>query len=98
MACARPVIGADVGGITSTFADALTSYLVPPTDPGALAHKLALLHADRDLALEMGANGLGRAKRLFTWRRVSDALVDRRQKALSRRRGAPGRAPPAASR
>jgi glycosyltransferase involved in cell wall biosynthesis len=37
MACARPVIGSDVGGIRSTVVHNKTGVLVPPRDPGALA-------------------------------------------------------------
>src|SRR5690606_11255628 len=47
MACARPVIGADTGGIRSTVIDGQTGYLVPPRDPDRLAEKLAWLAADR---------------------------------------------------
>src|SRR5690606_10993182 len=40
MACRRPVIGSDTGGIKYTVVDGQTGFLVPPKDPDALAKKL----------------------------------------------------------
>ena len=71
MACARPVIGSEVGGIKSTVVDGLTGFLIPSRDPRALAERLAQLHADPALALRMGEAGLQRAYRHYTWRAVA---------------------------
>ncbi len=76
MACARPVVGAAVGGIQDTVVDARTGFLVPPNDPVALAERLALLHDNRALGERMGRAGLHRARRLYTWERVARALLD----------------------
>jgi D-inositol-3-phosphate glycosyltransferase len=75
MACARPVIGADVGGIKSTVVDGETGFLVPPRDPQALARRLAVLHDNPALARHMGAQGLRRAWRFYTWRTVAEQAV-----------------------
>jgi D-inositol-3-phosphate glycosyltransferase len=74
MACARPVIGSDVGGIKSTVVDGETGFLVPAHDPAALGEKLALLRRDPARARAMGEAGYLRAKRFYTWRRVARAL------------------------
>lgn len=71
MACARPVIGAEVGGIKSTVVDGVTGFLVPSRDPRALAARLAVLQADPALARRMGEEGLRRAYRHYTWRAVA---------------------------
>lgn len=71
MACARPVIGSEVGGIKSTVVDGVTGFLVPSRDPRALAGRLALLAADPPLACRMGEEGLRRAYRHYTWRSVA---------------------------
>ena len=71
MACARPVIGSEVGGIKSTVVDGLTGFLIPSRDPRALAERLALLHADPALGMRMGVEGLVRAWRHYTWRAVA---------------------------
>ncbi|MGN6389808.1 MAG: glycosyltransferase, partial [Burkholderiaceae bacterium] len=60
MACAVPVIGANVGGIKSTVIDGKTGYLVPPKDPEALAAKLLTLQRQPALARRMGKAGLRR--------------------------------------
>ncbi|MBB5407751.1 glycosyltransferase involved in cell wall biosynthesis [Paraburkholderia sp. HC6.4b] len=75
MACATPVIGADVGGIRYSILDGVTGFLVPPRDPHALAARLDRLRRDPALARRMGEAGLDRARTGFTWRGVSDALA-----------------------
>ena len=75
MACARPVIGADVGGIKSTVVDGETGFLIPPRDPHALAQRLAVLHANPGLARRMGEQGLRRAWRFYTWRSVAEQAL-----------------------
>lgn len=74
MACARPVIGADVGGIRYSVVDSETGFLVPPRDPMALAERLAQLAADPALSARMGEAGLARAHREFTWAHVAAQL------------------------
>ncbi len=74
MACGRPVIGADTGGIRYSVADGETGFLVPPRDPDALAVRLAALARDPALARRMGEAGARRAQRLFTWDRVGQEL------------------------
>jgi glycosyltransferase involved in cell wall biosynthesis len=83
MACARPVIGANVGGIKSTVLDNETGYLVPPNDPEALADKLAILKRHPALAHQMGEAGLARARHAYTWRRVARALADCYERTLA---------------
>ncbi|SAK99118.1 transferase [Caballeronia fortuita] len=75
MACGRPVIGADVGGIRYSVAHGETGLLVPPKDPSALAAALATLKRDSALAGRMGAAGLARANAMFTWSSVAQALA-----------------------
>ncbi|MDM5181870.1 glycosyltransferase [Massilia sp. DJPM01] len=71
MACARPVIGAAVGGIKHTVRDAASGFLVPPRDAQAVADKLALLQRDPGLAAAMGDEGMHRAFQHYTWRHVA---------------------------
>jgi len=74
MACRRPVIGSDTGGIRYTVVDGKTGYLVPPKDPDALAEKLAVLANNHALAMQMGRAGALRAQKMFTWKRVGSEL------------------------
>lgn len=75
MACARPVVGADVGGIKSTVVDGTTGFLVPARDPRALAARLARLQRNPPLARTMGEAGLRRAYRHYTWRTVAQQVA-----------------------
>jgi glycosyltransferase involved in cell wall biosynthesis len=75
MACARPVVGADTGGIRYSVRDGKTGWLVPPKDPDALAERLALLARDRLLRRRMGEAGARRARDHFTWEKVSRELL-----------------------
>lgn len=75
MACARPVIGASVGGIRHTVVDGVTGYLVPPNDPVALAERLARLHSDPAHRAALGQAGLRRIRGSFTWQHVTRALI-----------------------
>ena len=75
MACARPVIGAEVGGIKSTVVDGGTGFLVPSRDPQALAERLATLQRNPGLARSMGEAGLRRAYRHYTWRSVAEQVA-----------------------
>jgi glycosyltransferase involved in cell wall biosynthesis len=75
MACARPVIGSEVGGIKSTVVDGGTGFLVPSRDPQATADRLATLHRDPGLARSMGEAGLRRAYRHYTWRSVAQQVA-----------------------
>ncbi|MGN6701609.1 MAG: glycosyltransferase, partial [Burkholderiaceae bacterium] len=74
MACAVPVIGANVGGIKSTVIDGKTGYLVPPKDSEALAAKLLTLQRQPALARRMGKAGLRRVQRQYTWHEVARQL------------------------
>lgn len=75
MACAKPVVGSDVGGISFTVQDGRTGFLVPPRDPDALAERLLTLLADRDLRAKFGTAARQRVEEQFVWpivaRRVS---------------------------
>ncbi|QJE01204.1 glycosyltransferase family 1 protein [Massilia forsythiae] len=76
MACARPVIGSEVGGIKSTVIDGATGFLVPSRDPQAVADRLATLQRDPALARAMGEAGQRRAARHYTWRTVARQVAD----------------------
>lgn len=82
MACARPVIGSDVGGIKSTVVPGMTGYLVPPRNPAAVADCLAELNANPVLARDMGDEGMRRAFQYYTWRCVARQAAAIYERAL----------------
>ena len=66
MACARPVVAFDVGGVSEWLADGETGCLVPPHDVAALGDRIAALLADPGRAAAMGAAGRARVEREFS--------------------------------
>ncbi|MCP3725579.1 glycosyltransferase [Paraburkholderia sp. CNPSo 3272] len=76
MACATPVIGADVGGIRHSVRHGETGWHVPPRDPQALAERLLAIHGDPAQARAMGEAGRRRAQAYFTWRQIGLELED----------------------
>jgi glycosyltransferase involved in cell wall biosynthesis len=74
MACGTPVIGANVGGIKYSVANAKTGYLVPPKDPASGAEKAAIILYNQGLADQMRRNALDRVNTMFTWKKVCDQL------------------------
>jgi len=75
MACARPVLGSEVGGMPSLVEDGVSGFLLPPRDPAALAERLARLQRHPALALAMGAAGRRRACERHTWRQLAGQLA-----------------------
>ncbi|QXL85810.1 glycosyltransferase family 1 protein [Comamonas sp. NLF-1-9] len=75
MACARPVVGSDVGGIRYTVRDGVSGFLVAPKTPEALAGRLLELQQRPRLAQAMGQAGLARVQEHFTWEQVAREFV-----------------------
>jgi glycosyltransferase involved in cell wall biosynthesis len=66
MACGRPVIATDAGGVPEVTGDSGTSaLLVPPGDSGALSNALERLIGDRAEANRLGASGRQRIRSTF---------------------------------
>ncbi|WP_112238699.1 glycosyltransferase [Kribbella monticola] len=76
MACARPVVGAAVGGLLDTVVDGVTGLLVPPRDPDRLAAALRDLLADPGRRERLGRAGAARVRRHYTWPRVAAATEE----------------------
>ena len=76
MACGRPVVGSDVGGIRFVVRDGVDGLLAPPGDPGALARTLVRLLADPDLRERLGRAGRAEAERRWDWRHSTGRLLD----------------------
>ncbi len=74
MACARPVVGSNVGGVKYSVVDGETGLLVPPKDPDALAQALNLLLTNPKRAEAMGCRGRARVLRDFTWEQVAETM------------------------
>lgn len=87
MACARPVVCTDVGGVREIVVDGVTGYLVPPRNVQLLAARLKALLGDREFAREMGRAGRRRVESNFSLE-ISVASAER---AIEEVVGAPRR-------
>ena len=67
MACKKPVIASDVGGIPFVIDNDANGLLVPPKDPKALAEAVTKILNNSELAKKMGENGYKKVKENFTW-------------------------------
>jgi len=76
MACARPVVGAAVGGLLDTVVDGVTGLLVPPKDPDRLSAALNRLLADPAERRRLGEAGAARVADKYTWAKVAAATEE----------------------
>ena len=74
MGCGVPVVASRAGGLRFTIDEEESGLLVPHSDPGALAHALARVLADRVLKERLGAGALEAASR-FAWPTVASSIL-----------------------
>jgi len=82
MACGRPVIATNVGGIPEVITEGKTGYMVPAGDYSAMAHRVANLLADRREWQIMSKNCVEEARKRFgvemhtkAMTRIYDAVI-----------------------
>jgi glycosyltransferase involved in cell wall biosynthesis len=83
MAHGRPVVAGAVGGLLDLVVDGQTGLLVPPRDPAALRAALERLLGDGELRRRLGVAGRDRARRLLSWKTVTDATIAAYREALA---------------
>jgi glycosyltransferase involved in cell wall biosynthesis len=83
MATGRPVVGSRVGGIPEWLVDGETGYLVPPSDPIALAQAIGRLVHDPAVRHRMSAAARQRAHDLFSIEAHGRRLQDRYDRLCS---------------
>lgn len=71
MACGRPVIASEVGGLADTVVHGVTGLHVPPRDPRALAVAVRELAVDEIRREGFGLEGRQRVLARYTWSRVA---------------------------
>jgi glycosyltransferase involved in cell wall biosynthesis len=71
-ACGRPLVVSDVSGCREFVRHEVEGLVVPPGDPGALAHAVALLANDRELRAKLGAAARRRVMSGYTVEAVRD--------------------------
>jgi glycosyltransferase involved in cell wall biosynthesis len=73
MACALPIVAADVQGSDELVKSGINGYLVPVNDAEALAQAILLLVEDRNERQRMGREGRKIAGETFTWQTIARA-------------------------
>jgi len=76
MACARPVVASNIGGIPELVDDGITGKLVKPGDSSELAQAICSLFIDLAGRECMGRAGLSKATEMFNLTRQVEELVD----------------------
>lgn len=75
MACARPIVGTDAGGIPEVVVDGETGHVVPPRDADALADALIDLLTNDERARGFGAAGFERVRKRFSVERMVEETL-----------------------
>jgi len=75
MACGRPVIASEVGGLAHLVRDGETGFHVPEGNPVALATTMARLLQDERLRTRLGRQAEARAQ-TYAWPQIADRLID----------------------
>jgi glycosyltransferase involved in cell wall biosynthesis len=70
MACGRPIVATEAGGIPEIVEDGVNGLLVPPRDAPALARAIVDALKNEELRTRMGAAGLARVHERFTVERM----------------------------
>lgn len=82
MACARPVVCSDVGGVGEMVQNGVTGYLIPPREPRVLSDRLRDVLSDTRLAHRMGQAGRRRVEYEFTLARSVAAIEEAIQEVV----------------
>ena len=75
MACGRPVVATNVGGLPELVDPGKTGQLVSPHDPGALAAAILNILQDKALQVRYGHAASKRARQLFSAERMIDETL-----------------------
>lgn len=76
MACGKPVIGTDVGGISDQIIDGFNGFLVPSKNPEAIAERIIWLINNPGKAKCMGRNGRRIVEEKFNIEKRIDKIIN----------------------
>lgn len=85
MACEKPVIATNVGGVPEVAVDGRTGFLFDVDDDAALARRITQLASAPDLRRKMGHAGRRRAEKLFSMERHASAMASLYSETYDRR-------------
>jgi D-inositol-3-phosphate glycosyltransferase len=74
-ACATPVVGTPVGGLSHIVCDGASGFLVPTRDPAVFAARIEPIVSDAGLRSFFSATAV-RSARMFSWERTAAAHIE----------------------
>jgi D-inositol-3-phosphate glycosyltransferase len=82
MACGRPVVASQVGGLAFLVQDGVTGYTVPVDDPQALADSLYQLLCDPSLRKVLGSQARTLAQE-YAWDKIAERIFNLYREVLA---------------
>lgn len=86
MACGRPVIASQVGGLPAFIQDSLTGFLVPRGNETVVAEKIRTLLNHASLRRRMGKEGRVKAEE-FGWEKIARQMISLYGTCAEKRKG-----------
>lgn len=83
MACEKPVVVSDVGGLPEVIENQVTGLVVPPKNVEKLADAIEILVKNEQLRISLGKEGRKRVERLYKWEDNLDAMIHLYEETLS---------------
>jgi len=74
MACGKPVVASQIGGLAYLVKDGVTGFSVPVDDPGELASRLTTIIQDSNLREQMGHQAF-LAAQAYAWEKIASKLL-----------------------
>jgi len=84
MACGKPVIASNVGGLPDQIIDGFNGFLVPPRDPKAIADRILYLLENPSVAKRMGRNSRELAEEKYNIEKRVDKIIEIYRKLLEK--------------
>lgn len=82
MACAKPLVGTNVGGIPEIIENNVTGYLVAPENPQEIALKTVLLLLNEKKRTKFGNHARKKVLENFSWKIIAQKTVEVYKKVL----------------
>jgi glycosyltransferase involved in cell wall biosynthesis len=75
MSCGTPVVGTEIGAYREIVEHNVSGWLVPPSDPRALASAIRMMWNDPELRRRLGEGGRKRILQKFNWRKAAEETL-----------------------
>lgn len=84
MACEKPVVVSNVGGLPEVVEENITGFIVPPKNIQETAKAIEKLILNKQLREQMGKSGRERVKKLFDWKKNVKQMMELYQEILQK--------------